>query len=324
MSADSDNATVVINVNVAEGAEDRYLEWEQRANAKAAEFPGYIASEIVRPTPGVQKAWTNIYRFDSTENLQAWLTSPERAHLIDEIADVAEDSRQYAMSGAASDVDNGHTLVVAHRVPPDREEEFVEIQRELHRRESSFPGYQGYELLRPVPGVSDEWTALIRFDSEDAVRAWMQSEAREESLRRLEHVVDDYDASVVGSSFGNWFSFSMVDGKATPNWKQWLAVLLALYPTVMILQFVTNYLPGGVKSSIPMGDWFFLNMWMGNFLSTLALTFVIMPPLTMALQFWLRPNASLKVTVWGTVLVVGLYVISILIFWAGCPGGCSF
>ncbi len=316
----NEQATVVINVDVNPDRESDYVEWQRRVNLRASEFPGYVASEIVPPIAGTQNSWTCIYRFDSPSALAAWLTSPVRQELLKEGGALASDTRQFALGSRL--VDDSFTLVAAHRVGPQEIDRFLEVQQKLAQAETTFPGCSGYRLLRPVAGVSDEWTALVRFDSEEAAKKWMASPERKNALADLESIVDHVETKIVGSSFGNWFSFDMANGRATPNWKQWLVVLLALYPTVMILQLVTNYLPGGVHSSLAPSGWFYLNMWMGNFLSTLALTFLIMPWVTRGLQFWLKPNANRSATLWGLLLVICLYSVSILIFGFLCVGGC--
>lgn len=315
-------STVVISVSVESGHEGDYQTWQARMNAEAAGFSGYVAAEIVPPTVGVQDLWTVIYRFESPGELADWLGSDVRKRLLgEEVAHNFRDVREYAMSGGTG-VDPGYTLVIAHKVRSGCESEFIELQNEFEVEEAGVDGFRGSQLLRPVPGVTEEWTALARFDSKDAVQAWLASSRREQLVKRLEPLVESYETDVVGSSFGSWFSFSMVDGKATPNWKQWMTVLLALYPTVMLLGFATNYAPGGARSSLLPKDWFFVNMAIGNFLSTLALTFLVMPAVTWLLRRWLLPGVSLKISLYGTALVCLAFALSVLIFGIACPGGC--
>ena len=47
-------------------------------------FPGYRGSELFRPIEGLQDEWTALYRYDSAADLDAWLTSPQRARLLAE------------------------------------------------------------------------------------------------------------------------------------------------------------------------------------------------------------------------------------------------
>lgn len=315
-------ATVVIAVEVPDGLEGTYVDWQTRVNRAASKFQGFVAAEIVPPAPGIQRAWTCIYRFSTPAELNAWLESSSRRDFLAEANGRFEEARQFAIGGGAAD--RGCTLLASHHVKPAAEAAFLDLQHEFAAAQKQFPGFSGQEIFPPVEGVSEEWTSLVRFGTAEELRHWLDSEERAGLVARLDAVVDSYETDLLGTAFGSWFSFTMEDGRATPNWKQWLTVLLVLYPTVMLLGLVTTYLPGGAASSgFPSSEWFFLNMALGNFASTLLLTYVLMPPATRLLAFWLKPSAPRKVTIAGLALVIALFAVATAVFGLGCPGGCS-
>jgi len=45
-------------------------------------FPGFRGSELFRPVDGIQDEWTAIYRYDTSADLDAWLSSAERRQLL--------------------------------------------------------------------------------------------------------------------------------------------------------------------------------------------------------------------------------------------------
>ena len=229
----------------------------------------------------------------------------------------------FVLAGGAID-DRGVTLVATHRVPNNAVPEFLTLQAEFRAAEECVAGFAGQELSRPVPGISNVWTSIVRFDSRDDLERWLGSDERRLLTERLAALVDGYDTQVIGRAFGRWFPTEPVSGATTPSWKQWLTVLLVLYPTVMLLGMLTQYLPGGSESdAYPSRDWFFLNLWLGNALSTCVLTYLIMNPTNRVLSFWLRPDASRRATLIGVGLVVALYVVALLTFRTTCAGGCS-
>jgi antibiotic biosynthesis monooxygenase (ABM) superfamily enzyme len=320
--SESGQATVVITSRIRHNRDTAFREWQEDVNAAASRFAGFVGAEVIPPVDGIQDEWTTIYRFDSPEHLASWMASEERSEALTAGSDLFEEApQQVAMTGGGI-VDSGYTMIVPHRVKPENVPAFLELQRAFDAQQRGFPGYRGSELLRPVPGISEEWTALVRFENQEAMQAWIDAPVRQRFLDELDELVESYEVREVGSSFGSWFAFDTIGGKPTPNWKQWLAVLLALYPVVMLLGFVTGRLPGGAKSSIAPVHWFFLNLWIGNLFSTFLLAFLIMPIVSRGLQFWLRPNAAFKVTVLGTVLVVALYALTITIFGVACRSGC--
>lgn len=74
--------TVVVTNRVADDQENAFLEWHKTMTAAESRHPGFRGSEVFRPIKGVQDEWTTIYRFDTAEHLDAWLTSAERRELL--------------------------------------------------------------------------------------------------------------------------------------------------------------------------------------------------------------------------------------------------
>lgn len=76
--------TVVVTHRVSPENMDEFLSWQDRLREVEGTFDGYRGSELFRPVDGVQDEWTTLYRFDNAQNLDTWLTSRERARLLDE------------------------------------------------------------------------------------------------------------------------------------------------------------------------------------------------------------------------------------------------
>lgn len=76
--------TVVVTHRVRDEDIEGFLAWQEKVDSVEATFPGYRGSELFRPVEGVQEDWTAMYRFDTAENLDAWLSSEERKQLLEE------------------------------------------------------------------------------------------------------------------------------------------------------------------------------------------------------------------------------------------------
>lgn len=299
-------ATVIVSLSVKPGREQEYRAWQARMTREAERWPGCAGTELIPPRAGVQEEWVVVYRFDAPERLREWLDSDVRRRILEDAGDIfAREPRQTMMTGGRS-VDEGVTLVIPHVVRPGHEHGFLDVEHEIMAEESKAEGFRGVELLKPVPGVHDEWTALVRFDSLQHANMWIESRQRAGLTARLEPHVVEYEVRKVGSSFGSWFSFNMTAGKASPNWKQAMTVLLMLYPIVMI---ETLFLSPALPTPL------YLTIFIGNALSVAALTWVLMPLATRVLNFWLVPWAHRHTTAWGSLLVLLLYALSLLAFW---------
>lgn len=76
--------TVMVTNRVAEGQVEAFLDWRRRMAEAESRYPGFRGSEVFRPIDGVQDEWTTVYRFDTAEHLDAWLTSADRRRMLAE------------------------------------------------------------------------------------------------------------------------------------------------------------------------------------------------------------------------------------------------
>ncbi len=79
----------VIVTKVKAGQENAYREWEIKTQQAQSKFPGYRGSYVQPPVSG-ELGWTTLMRFDTVEQLEAWLKSPERAALLREAEPLVE------------------------------------------------------------------------------------------------------------------------------------------------------------------------------------------------------------------------------------------
>lgn len=75
--------TEVILSKVKPGMDDRYREWAARIQHAQAQYPGYRGMYLQPPT-SVEGRWTTLIRYETAEQLEAWMAAPEREKLLDE------------------------------------------------------------------------------------------------------------------------------------------------------------------------------------------------------------------------------------------------
>ncbi|MER5377145.1 antibiotic biosynthesis monooxygenase [Streptomyces sp. NPDC002553] len=76
--------TVVVTHRVSPNQVDDFLAWQHRLVQEESKFEGFRGTELFRPIEGLQEEWTTLYRYDSAEHLDAWLTSPQRQRILAE------------------------------------------------------------------------------------------------------------------------------------------------------------------------------------------------------------------------------------------------
>jgi antibiotic biosynthesis monooxygenase (ABM) superfamily enzyme len=302
-------ATVVIGQHVVAGRDEEYARWGDELNAIAGSYPGFLGAEVHPPT-SVQADWVTIFRFDSLANLQTWLNSATRLEHLAQARELFDGpATQQVLSSEGREDDSLVTVVLAHKVPPDREDEFLAWQNRVTSVERSFDGFRGMEMFRPIEGVQDEWTTIYRFDTAAHLDAWLLSDARERLLES--NPFPDYDLRKVDSSFGNWFSFDLDGNEVAPpsDLKSSLGVWLGLYPTVVLLSLAMS----------PLQMPFWAGLLLGNFISCFIMSYLTMPRyVNPILGWWLRPDPGARqpaTNVKGLALIVGINVVWAIVFY---------
>ncbi|MFZ4483439.1 MAG: antibiotic biosynthesis monooxygenase [Chthoniobacterales bacterium] len=77
------------------------------------------------------------------------------------------------------------TVMAVQRVRPEMTEAFLRLQEETSAAMQRFPGFLGKELIRPRPGLQEEWVAVFRFASTRSLRCWLESEERRTMLEQM-------------------------------------------------------------------------------------------------------------------------------------------
>ena len=76
--------SALFTTRVDAGREQEFLEWSTRVAAAQASFEGFISYQVEPPIEDVQPDWVAILSYDTDGHMRAWLSSPERAALLED------------------------------------------------------------------------------------------------------------------------------------------------------------------------------------------------------------------------------------------------
>jgi hypothetical protein len=88
---------------------------------------------------------------------------------------------------------------------PGQEFTYRAWEQRIAAAQSKAPGFQGYRFEPPVPGVQDDWLAILRFDTETNLQAWLDSPERQKLLRDASPFTEEFHARIVRTGFDQWF-----------------------------------------------------------------------------------------------------------------------
>ena len=198
----------------------------------------------------------------------------------------------------------GASAVIVQRCGPRHGHWFLEWQRGVTAAAEAVAGYRATDVYPPAGALQQEWVIVIHFDQASSLQAWLDSPVRAQWVEKLRARAVDFDVKSMPAGFGAWFSAQAQPADGPPDWKIVVAVVLALFPTVMLLTvFPMPY-------AAPLG--FAASMLIGNFLSVSLLQWAVSPALNRVLGPWLRANSD-KDRAFSIAGLVGSLR-------AGCPG----
>ena len=202
------------------------------------------------------------------------------------------------------------TAVVVQRVPAAGVVWFMEWQQGVTAAAAAFPGHRGTDVYPPPGAGAGDWVAVVNFDDEKTLQAWLHSSVRRQWVEKLQAHIGTFDLKVSPGGFGPWFANCLHGQDATtpPGWKMALVVLLGLYPTVMLL----TLFPGPYTQPLGLA----LAMLIGNALSVSALQWIVMPLLNSAAAPWLAANTESQKasSLIGAIVIFGLLAVLTFLF----------
>lgn len=305
--------TIVTQTRVTPEHDADFSRWQDQINDVIAKFPGFIDRQVMPPSPPTQPDWVIVQRFTSVEAAKAWLGSKERQQLIGEAQPwlIGHDDIHLIEDDGAAKQSSAVSAVISMQIKPGQERAFQAWGQRIAAAQAQFPGFQGYKINPPIPGVQDDWVTILQFDTEPHLNAWMASPERQKLLEEALAFTTETHYRTVRSGFSQWFQ---VDGGGAqaPAWKQNMLTLMALYPVVFLFGFF-------VQTPILMrtlGWPFFLALFAGNVASVTILNWLV-PWVGKRFAWWLKPAGSdtERQNLVGAGIVVAIYALFLFLFW---------
>lgn len=186
-------------------------------------------------------------------------------------------------SSSSESTNEGATVVITHRVRDGKHLDYETWLGDIAPLCKASPGNLDWHIVRPVPGLTETFTVIIRFDTAVHLRQWMDSPARTRLIDTVRPLLLTGDDFFVSSGLDFWFTPGGAKVKIPTRWKQYLVTLSAIYPLAMVVPLIVTPVLRGLGAS-------------GNhLLNTLAVSgtvvfmmvYVVMPHYTKLVKRWL-------------------------------------
>lgn len=205
--------------------------------------------------------------------------------------------------------------VMEYIVPEENATQFEAWYGQVREVVQYYSGFLRADLCTPLnchDGVV-KYYSIVHFATPSQLDLWVSSEDRQRLFKAGEAFFLAYRFKSFTTGLEGWFSLGSGSGQSLgpPPWKQILAVVLGLYPVVMLQGIVFGAL--GVMQGWPWPTAVLVN----NLITSSLLTWMVMPRVSAFLRFWLRPAYRLtphRLDILGAGVVVSLLVICVILF----------
>ncbi|WP_422049064.1 antibiotic biosynthesis monooxygenase [Shimia sp.] len=172
------------------------------------------------------------------------------------------------------------TISVYRRILPGREAAYEEWIRGISEVASHFDGQQGINILRPSEQTGGRYVVIYRFDTYEHATAWENSPVRTEWIAKLEGITDGEPDRESATGLEVWFDLPEAPRPTQPPRHKMAVVLIAV---IFALVFALQLLLGPVMTGLPRWSQTLIIVT----IQVLAMTYLIMPVITMLLKAWL-------------------------------------
>ena len=125
-----------------------------------------------------------------------------------------------ASSGGSSG--QGATVVITHRVREGKQADYERWLNEIAPICRAAPGHLDWHIVRPISGLTETYTVVIRFDTRAHLQEWMESPARARLIEKVQPLFVTGDDFFISSGLDFWFTPGGAKAKVPVRWKQYL------------------------------------------------------------------------------------------------------
>ncbi len=178
---------------------------------------------------------------------------------------------------------DGATVVISHRILDGKHQEYEKWLNEIGPLCRSSIGHIDWQIIRPIPGLTYLYTVVMRFDTIDNLKAWMESEDRRRLIEKIRPLLATDDNYYIKTGLDFLFTPESDKAKAPVRWKQYLVTWSAIYPLSTIIPLLLIPVLRMLKiPQIRMLDSFFVSG-----VIVVLMVYLVMPFYTRKIKKWL-------------------------------------
>lgn len=179
--------------------------------------------------------------------------------------------------------DQGATVVINHHIIDGKQNQYENWLNEIGPICRSYVGNIDWQIIRPIPNLTFDYTVIIRFDTIENLAKWMESNERKNLIKKAQPLLSKDDKYLIKSGLDFLFSNNNEKPKVAVRWKQYLVTWSAIYPLSILIPLLV--LP--ILKILNFPENRFINSFFISGIVVLIMVYLLMPNYTRLIRKWL-------------------------------------
>lgn len=134
---------------------------------------------------------------------------------------------------------NPVSAVVDREVLPGKKKEFEQALKGIIQASQRFSGYLGTDVFYPERANDSLYRVVFRYQSDEQLKAWEQSEEREAWLKTIDTLIKEPSTLRTISGLETWFALPKAESLVPPKrYKMAVITWLAITPLQLLFNFL--------------------------------------------------------------------------------------
>ena len=179
--------------------------------------------------------------------------------------------------------DQGATVVINHQIIEGKQNQYEDWLDEIGPICRSYVGNIDWQIIRPIPNLTYDYTIIIRFDTIENLTKWMESNDRKHLIKKVQPLFSKDDKYLIKSGLDFLFTNNNENQKIPARWKQYLVTWSAIYPLSILIPLLV--LP--ILKFLNFPDNRFINSLFISGIVVAIMIYLLMPNYTKLIKKWL-------------------------------------
>ena len=129
----------------------------------------------------------------------------------------------------------GASVVISHHIKDRKQNDYEAWLEEIGPVCRNAKGNIDWQIIRPIENLTFVYTVILRFDSIENLKTWMQSDIRKKLIEKAKPMLADDDKFYINSGLDFLFPAEQESKKTPVRWKQYLVTWSAIFPLSILV-----------------------------------------------------------------------------------------